>query len=109
MKEHYLTGCHRFRSFIVSAIRVADPTLRHVVRVWHNLWCAAQILEHVLRLRSSRAFTQKVIRSAQGAYFFRYRRRDEFPNTSLTLYDCPAAGEEPMPRSATPKHVESVV
>jgi hypothetical protein len=38
---------------------------------------AAQILEHILRLCRSRAFTQEVIRSAQGAYLFRYRSRDE--------------------------------
>src|SRR3984885_7164146 len=52
----------------------AIAVLWHVVRIRCNLRCAAQILEHVLRLPGSRAFTQEVIRSAQGAYFFRYRR-----------------------------------
>ena len=42
-----------------------------------NPGCAAQKLEHVLRLRRSGARAQKVIRGAQGTYFLRYRRRDE--------------------------------
>lgn len=53
------------RPFEFKVVRVTDLTLRRVVRVWHNLWCAAQILEHILRLRRSRTLTQEVIRSAQ--------------------------------------------
>src|SRR6266481_1228515 len=49
----------------------------YVVGVRCNLRRAAQILEHVLGFRGSRAFTQEVIRGAQGTYLFRYRRRDE--------------------------------
>jgi hypothetical protein len=57
--------------------RIAIAALRHVVSVRCNLRCAAQILEHVLGFRRSRAFTQEIIRGAQGAYLFSDRGRDE--------------------------------
>ena len=47
---------------------LVHAALWHVVSVRRNLRRAAQILEHVLGFRRSRAFTQEVIRDAQGAY-----------------------------------------
>src|SRR5580700_6605952 len=56
---------------------VAHAALWLVVSVRCNFRCAAQVLEHVLGFRGSRALTKKIIRGAQGTYLFRDRRRDE--------------------------------
>jgi hypothetical protein len=64
---------------------IAHAALWHVVSVRCNFRCAAQVLEHVLGFRRSRAFTKKIIRDAQGPYLFRNRRRDE-----LVLNDTPS-------------------
>jgi hypothetical protein len=61
----------------LAECRIAIAALRHVVSVRCNLRCAAQILEHVLGFRRSGAFTQEIIRGAQGAYLFSDRGRDE--------------------------------